>query len=281
MSHIPGLSRRESILSIQAKKELGHKISMVTCYDAAFAQIIDETPIDMVLVGDSVGNVMLGQASTLTVTLEDMIHHAKAVTRGIKRAFVVVDMPFMTYQVSVKKALTHAGKLVSKGGAQAVKMEGGASIVAQVKAVVDAGIPVMGHLGFTPQSLHALGGYKVQGLEPAAKERLLADALLLQEAGVFSIVLEMIPSELSAAITSSLRIPTIGVGAGIGCDGQVLVLHDLLGFKSKFKPRFVKRYADLNQIVSQALREYDNDVKCGVFPSSDHSFPGPDEATVH
>ncbi len=272
MSHIKGHSRGESVASLKQKKLDGKKISMVTCYDAAFARIIDGTAIDMVLVGDSLGNVVLGYESTISVKLAEMIHHAAAVRRALKRPFLVVDMPFMTYQVSIAQALEHAGQLVALGGAQAVKLEGGKAIVPQVEAIVAAGIPVMGHIGFTPQSLHALSGYKVQGTNDDSKRQIIEDALLLQQAGVFSIVLEMIPKDLAAEISKLLHIPTIGVGAGAGCDGQVLVLHDLLGFDSQFKPKFVKKFADLDHIVRGALEAYDHEVKNQVFPSDDFSY---------
>ncbi len=225
----------------------------------------------MILVGDSLGNVMMGFDDTIPVTLDDMVHYTACVSRVCRRVFITADMPFMSY-ATVSDALKNATRLVQEGGAAAVKLEGGEFIFDQVRALTRAGIPVVGHLGLTPQSVHALGGYKVQGRHEKAKERLLKDALSLQEAGASLVVFEMIPAELAAEITSNLRIPTIGIGAGPSCDGQVLVLQDLLGFDSDFSPKFLKKYADLANIVSDALKQYDQDVKSQAFPTKEHSF---------
>jgi len=271
MSHASSKTAPMTVESVLKKKASGERISMVTCYDSAFGRIVDVSPIDMVLVGDSLGNVLLGYDSTIPVTLEDMIHHTAAVSRVVKRPFLGADMPFMTY-INPEMALKNAARLLQKGGAQAVKLEGGESICPQVEALTRAGIPVIGHLGLTPQSVHALSGYKVQAKEKDAQRRLLADAKALQEAGVFCLVLEMIPSQLAASVTKALKIPTIGIGAGAGCDGQVLVMHDLLGFDATFKPKFLKKYADLHKVIGDALASYDREVKSGKFPSPEHSF---------
>lgn len=271
MSHVSTKAQPVTVASLIAKKTNGERISMVTCYDSAFGRIVELSPIDMVLVGDSLGNVLLGYDSTIPVTIEDMVHHTAAVTRVVTRPFVAADMPFMTYATR-DDALKNAARLVQEGGAQAVKLEGGASICTQIDALVSNGIPVIGHLGLTPQSVHALSGYKVQAREKEAQKKLLADAKALQDAGVFCIVLEMIPESLGGKVSKSLEIPTIGIGAGGGCDGQVLVMHDLLGFDASFKPKFLKKYADLNKIIGEALASYDKDVKSGKFPSAEHSF---------
>ncbi len=271
MSHAASKVQPITVAAIQAKKDAGEPISMVTCYDSAFGRIVEASPIDMVLVGDSLGNVMLGHDSTIPVTIDDMVHHTAAVTRVVRRPFVGTDMPFMTYATK-DDALRNAAKLVQKGGAHAVKLEGGEVICPQIEALVANGIPVIGHLGLTPQSVHALSGYKVQAKEKAAQKKLLADAKALQDAGVFCLVLEMIPAALGASVSKSLSIPTIGIGAGAGCDGQVLVLQDLLGFDESFKPKFLKKYADLNKIVGDALVSFNKDVKSKKFPAAEHSF---------
>ncbi len=244
---------------------------MVTCYDAAFASLIEKTAIDMVLVGDSLGNVILGLKDTIPVTMEHMVHHTAAVARVLRRPMLVADMPFLSYNISIEQALRNAGRLIQEGGAQAVKLEGGAAIVPQVKALVAAGIPVVGHLGLTPQSIHTLGGYKVQG-RGAQGDELLADAQLLAAAGVCALVLELVPQPLALAVTKALSVPTIGIGAGPETDGQVLVLHDLLGFNGEFTPKFLKKYANLGELVVQAVSRYDADVKEGHFPGPEHSF---------
>jgi 3-methyl-2-oxobutanoate hydroxymethyltransferase len=254
------------------RKQEGEKISVVTCYDSSFGRIIEKSPVDVVLVGDSLGNVMLGFDSTISVTLDHMIHHASAVTRVVKRPLVVVDMPFLTCHVSVVDTVRNCGRVIQETGAQAVKIEGGRSIVPQVRALVDSGIPVMGHLGLTPQSVHAVGGYKIQGKTADARKRILEDARLLADAGIFSLVLEMVPADLAKEVTASLRIPTIGIGAGGGCDGQVLVLHDLLGFDESFNPKFLKKYANLGAVVHDALIKYDEEVKAGSFPLAENEF---------
>lgn len=271
MSHTSNKGQPVTIAQLLDKKSKGERISMVTCYDSAFGRIVDLSPIDMVLIGDSLGNVLLGYESTIPVTIEDMIHHTEAVTRVVKRPFVAADMPFLTYATK-DSALKNAGRLMQEGGAQAVKLEGGEAICPQIEALVASGIPVVGHLGLTPQSVHALSGYKVQARGKEAQKRLKADAKALQDAGAFCVVLEMIPASLGAAVSKSLDIPTIGIGAGPGCDGQVLVMHDLLGFDATFKPKFLKKYADLNKVISDALVNYDKDVKLGKFPSVEHSF---------
>jgi 3-methyl-2-oxobutanoate hydroxymethyltransferase len=261
-----------TIGQIMAAKGLSRKISSVTCYDSAFARLLDTTDIDIVLVGDSLGNVMLGYDSTIPVSMDDMCHHTAAVARVLTRPFLVSDMPFLSYHLSIEQALANAGRLVQKGGAQGVKVEGGRSIVPQVKAMVAAGIPVMGHLGLTPQSVHQLGGYKVQGRGAEAAKALEEDARALEEAGVFALVLEMVPTPLAARLTSMLKIPTIGIGAGPHCDGQILVLQDLLGFDAGFNPKFLKKYANLGETITQALKTYDQEVKAGSFPTLDHGF---------
>lgn len=245
---------------------------MLTAYDAAFACLLDDAGIDMLLVGDSLGNVMLGYDSTLPVTMEDMLHHVRAVCRGASRSLVVADMPFMSYQVSVEEALRNAGRFLKETGAQAVKLEGGKEVVPAVKAMTAAGIPVVGHLGLTPQSVHQLGGFKVQGKDFAAAQRMLDDARSLEEAGAFAVVLECVPAALADKVSQALSIPTIGIGAGNGCDGQVLVTHDVLGLLPGFKPKFVKAYRMLHIEVSAAVREYIDEVRTRQFPAPEHSF---------
>ncbi len=266
-----GADHSITVKTLAKRKESGEKISMITCYDAAFAALIEQTSIDMILVGDSLGNVVLGFKDTIPVTMEHMLHHTAAVGRVVKRAMLVADMPFLSYNLSVEQALKNAGRLVQEAGAHAVKLEGGAAVCPQVKAIVQAGIPVVGHLGLTPQSVHALGGYRVQGRGEEAK-RLLEDAKALQEAGVCALVLELIPQTLAAEVTKSLRIPTIGIGGGPETDGQVLVLHDMLGFQSDFSPKFLKKYANLGGTIIDAVTRYDAEVKEGSFPGPEHSF---------
>lgn len=255
-------------------KAAGTKIAMITAYDAGQARLVDKAGVDVVLVGDSLGMVIQGQADTLRVTVRDMAYHGRCVAAGLSRAHLTVDMPFMSYQVSAAQALQTAGELVQEGRAQSVKLEGGVRSAPAIRAIVEAGIPVMGHVGLTPQSVHALGGFKVQGKEKEAADRILEDALAVQDAGAFSIVLEMVPAELAADITAKLAIPTIGIGAGVGCDGQVLVYQDLLGMDGRFRPRFVKRYADMEGVVTGAVREYVEEVRSGAFPAAEHSFKG-------
>ncbi len=253
-------------------KKRGRRIPVLTCYDFTMARILDGAEIPVLLVGDSLGQVVLGHDTTLPVTLEDMIHHTRAVARAQPRGLIVADMPFMSFQVSAARALSAAGRLVKEGSADAVKVEGGARSAAAVRRIVEAGIPVMGHLGLTPQSILALGGYRLRGRGKAEAETLLADALRLQEAGCFAIVLEMIPALLAREITGAVAIPTIGIGAGPYCDGQVLVLPDMLGLFKEFEPRFVRRFMDGAGLVGQAVREYAQAVEDGSFPGSEHSY---------
>lgn len=272
MSSYLGKRCKNSILSIMEKKEKKEKISMVTCYDATFARLIDEAPIDMVLVGDSLGNVIMGQEDTTKVTMDDMIYHSRVVSSQLRYPMLCVDMPFMSYQISIEQTLKNAARLVQEGGAQCVKLEGGLEIIPQVKALVKSGIPVVGHLGLTPQRIHVLGGFKVQGRNERQKRELLESAIELEKAGAFAMVLELIPADLAEEITRSVNIPTIGIGAGPSCDGQVLVLYDLLGINLDFKPKFLKHYARLGEQIHKALKEFNDEVKSGVFPSRDHSF---------
>ncbi len=253
-------------------KKNGEKISMITAYDYYTARLAEEVGMDLILVGDSLGMVFQGQENTLPVTVEEMIYHTKTVKRGAKNSFIVTDLPFMSFQVGVKEALSSAGKIMKETGVQAVKVEGGKRIVPQIKAMVEAGIPVMGHLGLTPQSVNQMGGFKLQGGQKEAALEIINDAFALQEAGAFSVVLETIPAQLAKIISEKLTIPTIGIGAGLHCDGQVLVIHDLLGVDDEFKPRFARQYADLNGIIKNALKNYINDVKGEKFPAEEESF---------
>lgn len=258
-------------LTLLEMKRARQPIVMVTAYDAPSARMLDDAGVDVILVGDSLGMVVLGYESTLPVTLEDMLHHARAVVRGATHALVVVDMPFMSFQISAEDALRNAGRLMAEGGAQAVKLEGGATIAPTVRRLTEAGIPVMGHVGLTPQSVHQLGGYRVQGKETASALTLLDDCRALQMAGAFSIVLECIPAELAQMITDELTIPTIGIGAGAGCDGQVQVFHDIVGLTGRGAPRHAKQYADIGAAITQAVAAYIADVRCGAFPTAEHS----------
>ena len=248
------------------------KITMVTSYDFTMTRIIDKTDIDIILVGDSAGVVMAGGKNTLSVTMDQMIYHTMCVTNAEPRALVVGDMPFMSYQASVEQAVRNAGRFLQEGHAQAVKLEGGKRVIEQVKAIVASDIPVMGHLGLTPQSIHAFGGHKVQGRGKDAAMALLDNALMLQDAGIFSLVLECVPVDVGKVITEKLDIPTIGIGAGPFCDGQVLVIQDLLGMFKEFRPRFVKQYAELFDVIKDALDTYCNEVREGIFPDLSHSF---------
>ena len=247
------------------------KITMLTAYDAMFARLVDEGGADVILVGDSLGMVVQGHKNTLSVTIENMAYHGAAVARSVERAQVVVDMPFLSYHVSVEEAVRNAGMLV-KNGAHAVKLEGGAERAETIRAIVQAQIPVMAHIGLTPQSFHAQGGFKVQGRGGEAAERLMKDALAVQEAGAYSLVLEGIPTRLASEISAVLEIPTIGIGAGNGCDGQVLVIYDLLGMDKSFKPKFVKRFAQLHETITAAIGDYVEEVRSGSFPDDEHSF---------
>ncbi len=254
------------------KKTEGQKITMLTAYDFPFAKIVDEAGVDAILVGDSVAMVVQGIENTLPVTMDEMIYHTRMVSRAAERAMVIGDMPFMSYQVSIEEAVRNAGRFIKEGGAQAIKIEGGSEVAEKVAAMVRSDIPVMAHIGLTPQSIHRMGGYKVQGRTEEAKRQLLEDAKVLQEAGAFSIVLEAIPMDLAREITQTLTIPTIGIGAGPYCDGQVLVIHDLLGLFDRFVPKFVKKYANLKEDALVAIRKYIDEVQKGVFPGKEHSF---------
>ena len=253
------------------KKERHEPITMLTAYDYPTALAEDQAGIDSILVGDSLGMVVLGYQNTLPVTMEDMLHHARAVSRGAKFAFLIGDMPFMSYQISAADAVRNAGRFLQEGGMESVKLEGGRERVDAVRAIVGAGIPVMGHLGLTPQSVNQFGGFRPQGKSASAAQRLLEDALLLEEAGCFSIVLESVPARLAELVSSKLSIPTIGIGAGIGCDGQVLVTHDLLGLFDRFTPKFVKKYANFHDEMQRAFSEYISDVQSRSFPGKEHS----------
>lgn len=253
-------------------KSKGEKISMLTAYDFTMAQIIDQAGIEIILVGDSASNVMAGHETTVPMTLEHMIYHTSCVVRGVDRALVIADLPFMSYQVTTKEALISSGRMMKEAGAHAVKMEGGKYIVDTVKRIVDAGIPVMGHLGLTPQSIYKFGTYKVRATEDDEADELIRDAKLLEEAGCFSLVLEKIPAHLAEKVTAELSIPTIGIGAGPSCDGQVLVLHDMLGLNKEFNPRFLRRYADLNSVMTDAVQNYIKDVKNKDFPNKDEQY---------
>ncbi len=255
-----------------AAKAQGRKISMLTCYDYAMARIVNASAVDAILVGDSLGNVVLGYPDTLAVTVDDMIRHGAAVVRGAPDTFVVVDMPFMSYQVNAEAALVNAGRILAEIHCNAVKLEGGLAIAPTVEKIVSAGIPVMGHIGMTPQSVMKLGGFKVQGRGEEAAEKILADALALQNAGAFAIVLECVPMQLASEITKKLKIATIGIGAGVACDGQVLVGQDMLGLYSDYSPKFVRRFADAGNVLRSAFDAYDKAVKDGEFPSEKESF---------
>ncbi len=265
-------SSKVSIPELLKKKQLGEPITMLTAYDFPMAKQIDESGVDLILVGDSLGMVVLGYNSTLPVTMEDMLHHAKAVSRAVKRALIIGDMPFMSYQVSTEKAVENAGRFLKEAGCDAIKLEGGKNVVDKIKAIVRAGIPVMGHIGLTPQSATALGGYKVQGKDLESAKSLIEDAISICEAGVFSIVLECVPDELAKIITKKVSVPTIGIGAGPYCDGQVLVTNDLLGLYEKFIPSFVKRYINLAPEIKKALASYVTEVKERKFPSEQYCF---------
>lgn len=263
---------RITINQIKDMKQKGEKITMLTAYDYPTAKIMDEVGIPLILVGDSLGMVILGYESTIPVTMEEMLHHTKAVVRGTKQAMVIGDMPFMTYHISVDDALKNAARFIQEGGAQAVKLEGGVTVAEKVRSIVNCGIPVMGHIGLTPQSIYQFGGFKVQGKTPEAATRLLKDAQALEEAGAFSIVLETVPSPLAKIITGKVGIPTIGIGAGADCDGQVQVINDILGSFTDFVPKHAKQYTKLTDIMSNAITEYHNEVKAGSFPADKQSF---------
>ena len=263
---------KNTVATIMKQKSVHDRIAMLTAYDYSTARLIDEAGVEMILVGDSLGMVMLGYEDTISVTMEDMIHHTAAVSRGVKNAVVVADMPFMSYQTSVYDAVFNAGRLMKEGRANAVKLEGGASVCEQIKAIVGASIPVCAHIGLTPQSINAFGGFKVQGKGEKQAQQLLDDARRVQEAGAFAVVLEGIPALLAQKITDTLDIPTIGIGAGAGCDGQVLVYQDMLGMFTDFKPKFVKHFANVGEIMTEAFKTFDQEVKEGVFPAQEHTY---------
>lgn len=266
-----------TIQELQTRKEKGERFTMVTAYDYPTAVIVDKAGIDVILVGDSLAMVVLGLPNTVSVTMEEMLHHCRAVARGAQHPMLVGDMPFMSYQVDIKEAVRNAGRFLKEGNMDVVKLEGGITMAPVVKAIVDAGIPVMGHIGLTPQTISKLGGFKVQGKDAAAAQQLIDDALALQEAGCFSIVLEAIPDRLAKLITEKLTIPTIGIGAGPDCDGQVLVTHDMVGLFDRFTPKFVKRYINIHEQMVEALRQYKAEVEAGSFPGPEHCFTIKDE----
>ncbi len=264
--------KKITTVSLRDKKEKGEKIVALTAYDYVTAKILNTVGVDLILVGDTLGMVVLGYENTIPVSMEEMIHHTKAVKRGNKFALLVGDMPFMSYQESIPVAIRNAGRFIKEGGAEAVKLEGGKEVADKVKALVDIGIPVLGHIGLTPQSVYKMGGYKVQGKETGQAKKILEDAKIIQEAGAFAVVLECVPKELAKKITEKLSIPTIGIGAGPFCDGQILVSHDLLGLFGEFKPRFVRQYANLSETMFQAFKGFCQDVKEKNFPKEGESF---------
>ena len=268
---------KNTVVTFKEAKQKNEKLSMLTAYDYSTAKIIDEAGINGILVGDSLGMVCLGYEDTLSVTMEDMIHHTSAVTRGAKNTLVVADMPFMSYQTCVYDAVVNAGRLIKEGRAQAVKLEGGIEVCDKIEAIVKASIPVMGHIGLTPQSVNAFGGFKVQGKGEEAAKKLIDEALAIEKAGAFAVVLECVPAKLAAIISEKLSIPTIGIGAGVNCDGQILVYQDMLGLFSDFTPKFVKKYENLGEKMNIAFRKYIEEVKDGIFPAEEHSFKINDE----
>lgn len=263
---------KNTSVTFKEAKAKGQKLSMLTAYDYTTAKLVDEAGIDSILVGDSLGMVMLGYEDTISVTMEDMIHHSAAVARGVKNALLIVDMPFMSYQTSVYDAVMNAGRLMKEGRAQAVKLEGGLGVCEHIKAIVKASIPVCGHIGLTPQSVNALGGFKVQGKGEEAAQRILNEARAIEEAGAFAIVLECVPQALAEKITKSISIPTIGIGAGAGCDGQVLVYQDMLAMYSDMAPKFAKQYAQVGTLMKEAFAAYKQEITDGVFPAAEHTF---------
>jgi 3-methyl-2-oxobutanoate hydroxymethyltransferase len=265
--------KQKTIQSFKSAKAEGRRISMLTAYDYTTASLLDQAGVDCLLVGDSLGMVMLGYENTLRVTMDEMIHHTKAVARGTKQALLVGDMPFLSYHVSTEAAVLNAGRFVQQGGAQAVKLEGGSDVIDKVRAIIKAQIPVMGHLGLTPQSVNIFGGFKRQGQDIEAARQMIDDALLLQDAGAFGLILECVPDGLAKLITEKLEIPTIGIGAGVHCNGQVLVIQDLLGMFQKMRPKFVKTYTDGGDTTISAVRQYIEEVQKGQFPAAQHSFP--------
>lgn len=277
ISTAPTVRKKVTTLTYRQKKERGEVITMLTAYDYPTALAMDKAGIDSILVGDSLGMVVLGYENTLPVTMEEMLHHCRAVARGAKTALLVGDMPFMSYQASVEEAVRNAGRFLQQGGMDAVKLEGGRERADAIRATTGAGIPVMGHIGLTPQSVHQLGGFRVQGKTASAAKRLVEDALILEEAGCFSVVLESVPARLAELISKKLSIPTMGIGAGVGCDGQVLVTHDLLGLFDRFTPKFVKKYANLHAGMQKAFTDYIEDVETKRFPAAEHTVEMADE----
>ena len=263
---------KNTVVSFREAKQKGEKICLLTAYDYSTARLMDEAGINGILVGDSLGNVMLGYEDTISVTMEDMIHHGAAVARGAKNALVIIDMPFMSYQTSVYDAVVNAGRLMKEGRASAIKLEGGSEVCPQIKAITAASIPVMAHLGLTPQSINAFGGFKVQGKSEAAARKLIEDARAVEEAGAFAVVLECVPAKLAKIVSESISIPTIGIGAGNGCDGQILVYQDMLGMYSDFTPKFVRRFANVGETMKAAFAEYCKSVQDGTFPAPEHEF---------
>ena len=275
--------KKVTINTLRKMKQAGERISMLTAYDASFARLLDRSGIEILLVGDSLGMVVQGHDSTLPVTMDQMVYHCAAVSRATEHAHIVGDMPFGSYQASADEAVKNAMRLIAEGGAEAVKLEGGAEYADIVRRIARAGVPVMGHIGLTPQSVHKLGGYVVQGRSEEKAQKLIADARALEEAGCYAIILEMMPADLAAEITASVEIPVIGIGAGKGCDGQVLVCYDLLGMNPDFSPKFVKKYLDLGVAIREAVTKYRDEVKGGTFPGPEHSFsssPGPAKPAV-
>ena len=268
---------KNTVLTFKQAKESGTKLTMLTAYDYSTAKLIDAAGVNSILVGDSLGNVMLGYEDTVSVTMEDMIHHGAAVARGAKNALVVIDMPFMSYQTSVYDAVVNAGKLMKEGRANAVKLEGGIEVTEQIKAITAAGIPVVAHIGLTPQSINAFGGHKVQGKTEEAAQKILNDARAVEQAGAFAVVLEGIPAKLAGYITKELSIPTIGIGASADCDGQVLVYQDMLGMYSDFTPKFVKKFANIGEVMTAAFRQYIEEVNSGAFPAEENCYAINDE----
>ena len=268
---------KKTVTTFAKAKAAGEKITMLTAYDYSTAKLLDEAGVDSILVGDSLGNVMLGYEDTLSVTVEDMIHHCAAVARGAKEALVVCDMPFMSYQTSVYDAVVNAGRLMKEGRAQAVKLEGGVEVADRIKAITDCGIPVVAHIGLTPQSINAFGGFKVQGKSEAQAKKFVEDAQAVQDAGAFAVTFECVPEKLATLVTKKLAIPTIGIGAGAGCDGQVLVYADALGMFSDFTPKFVKRFGNIGEAMKEAVRGYITEVKDGTYPTLEHTYKIDDE----
>jgi 3-methyl-2-oxobutanoate hydroxymethyltransferase len=266
-----------TVNAFKESKATGHKISMLTAYDYTTAKLVDQAGVDSILVGDSLGMVMLGYKDTLKVTLDDMIHHTKAVMRGVESAFVVIDMPFMTYHTTVEDAVRNAGRAIQESGAHAVKVEGGFHVKDKIEGILKAQIPVLGHLGLTPQSVNVFGGFKVQGKDASVAQKIIQEARMLEEIGCFGIVLEAIPEKLAKVISETISIPTIGIGAGRYTDGQVLVIHDMLGMYPDFTPKFVKKYAQIGEIITQATQSFHEEIQDGTFPEAKHGFKMDDE----